>query len=94
MAVDVFCYTARKFIGAYAAVLGGVDTLIFTAGIGERSGEIRRHICEGLNFLGIELDDTRNVSNSAIISTGRVTVRVVPTNEELMIARHTQRVLA
>ncbi len=94
LAVDVFCYSARKFIGAYAAALGGLDTLIFTAGVGENSVEVRRRICDGLSFLGIALDDTRNAANAPIISKGAVTVRVMPTNEELMIARHTQRVLS
>jgi acetate kinase len=91
LAVDVFCYQARKFLGAYAAALGGLDTLVFTAGIGERSAEVRRRICEGLGFLGIELDASRNAGNETVISTGRVTVRVIRTNEELMIARQTQR---
>jgi acetate kinase len=93
LAVDSFCYSARKFIGAYAAALGGLDALIFTAGVGENSAAVRGRICQGLGFLGIEIDETRNSANAAIISTGRVTVRVMPTNEELMIARHTQRVL-
>ncbi len=91
LAVDVFCYQARKFIGAYAAALGGLETLVFTAGIGERSAEVRRRICEPLGFLGVAIDPERNAANAAVISTGRVTVRVMPTNEELMIARHTRR---
>jgi acetate kinase len=92
-AIDVFCYQARKFIGAYSAALGGLDTLVFTAGIGERSAPIRARICAGLEYLGVEIDETRNSRNDAIISKGRLTVRVMRTNEELMIARHTKRLL-
>jgi acetate kinase len=93
LAIDSFCYQARKFIGAYAAALGGLDALVFTAGIGERSGPVRGHICEGLGFLGVEIDEAANAANAALISTGRVRVRVIPTNEELMIARQTYRLV-
>jgi acetate kinase len=93
LAIDVFCYQARKFIGAYAAALGGLDTLVFTAGIGERSAPIRRRICEGLQYLGVAIDGAKNEASEAVISSGRVTVRVMKTNEELMIARHTRRLL-
>ncbi|MFL5342518.1 MAG: acetate/propionate family kinase [Gemmataceae bacterium] len=93
LAVAVFCHVARKHVGALAATLGGLDTLVFTAGIGEHSPEVRREICRGLAFLGIELDEARNRANAAVISTGRVTVRVMKTNEERMIARHTARAL-
>lgn len=94
-AVALFCYQAKKWVGAYAAALGGLDTLVFSAGIGERSAPIRARICAGLGFLGIELDETRNAAHAAVISTdaSRVTVRVIPTNEELMIARTVSRVL-
>lgn len=94
-AVTIFCYSARKFIGALAAALGGLDTLVFTAGIGERSAPIRERICAELGWLGIELDRGRNEANDEVISSAgsRVVVRVMKTNEELMIARHTQRVL-
>jgi acetate kinase len=94
-AVALFCYQARKWVGAFAAALGGLDTLVFSAGIGERSASIRARICEGLGFLGIELDDTRNAAHAAMISrdASRVTVRVIPTDEELMIARSVSRVL-
>ena len=94
-AVALFCYQAKKWVGAFAAALGGLDTLVFSAGIGERSASIRARICQGLDFLGIELDDGRNAEDAAVISTGgsRVTVRVIPTNEELMIARSVSRVL-
>ena len=94
-AVELFCYQVRKWIGSFAAVLGGVDTLVFAAGIGENAPLIRQRICDGLGFLGIELDGKRNAKNAPLISpdTGRVKVRVIPTDEELMIARSVTRVL-
>ena len=94
-AVALFCYQAKKWIGAFAAVLGGLDTLVFSAGIGERSASIRARICEGLDFLGVEVHHARNAAHAALISTdaSRVTVRVIPTNEELMIARSVSRLL-
>jgi acetate kinase len=96
LAVRVFCYQARKFIGALTAALGGLDTLVFTAGIGEKSPPVREEICARLDWLGVRLDAGRNARNEAVISTddSRVQVRVMKTNEELMIARDTQRVLA
>jgi acetate kinase len=95
-AIDVFCYQAKKFIGAYAAALNGLDLLVFTGGVGENSKQVRAQVCEGLQFLGIEIDDTRNSRNAEAISTdaGRVRVLVIRTNEEAMIARHVQGVLA
>lgn len=92
LAVELFCYQARKFIGALAAVLGGLDTFVFTAGIGENSAVIRERICAKLGFLGIQLDSDRNKKNAPVISrqNSPVIVRVMQTNEELMIARHTQ----
>lgn len=94
-AVALFCYQAKKWVGAFAVALGGLDTLVFTAGIGERSAPIRARICEGLAFLGIELHDARNGAHAPVISTdgSRVTVRVIETDEELMIARLVSRVL-
>ncbi|MCO5937443.1 acetate/propionate family kinase, partial [Mucilaginibacter sp. RB4R14] len=94
-AIDFFCYQTRKYIGAYAAVLGGLDTLVFSGGIGEHAPEVRKMICTGLQFLGIELDKKKNTKNEAIISkdTSKVVVRVIPTNEELMIARLICRVI-
>jgi acetate kinase len=94
-AVSLFCYQAKKWIGAYAAVLGGIDTLIFSGGIGENVPIVRARICEGLSFLGIECEEARNLDNAAVISspTGRVTVRVMRTDEELMIARAASRIL-
>jgi acetate kinase len=92
LAVDLFCYQARKFIGTLAASLSGLDTLIFTAGIGEKSAIIRARICDPLEFLGIRLDQGLNEGNAPVISRqdSQVIVRVIKTNEELMIARHTR----
>jgi acetate kinase len=95
-AVALFCYQARKCIGAFAAALGGVDTLVFSGGIGENAALIREQICDGLGFLGIELDRERNASHAEIISAeaGRVRVRVIRTDEELMIAGSVARALS
>ena len=94
-AVALFCYQAKKWIGSFAAALGGLDTLVFSAGIGENCPSIRARICDGLGFLGIELNEARNAENAAVISAdaGRATVRVIRTDEELMIARSVCRVL-
>jgi acetate kinase len=93
-AVAIFCYQAKKWIGAYAAALGGLETLVFAGGIGENAPPVRARICEGLGFLGIKIDGARNAANAGIISTNssRVTVRMIRTNEELMIARSVFRV--
>jgi acetate kinase len=95
LAIELYCYTAKKYLGALVAVLGGIETLVFTAGIGEHAAPVRERICAGLEFLGIQLDPARNATNAPIISVdgAAVTVRVMPTNEELMIARHTAAVL-
>jgi acetate kinase len=95
LAVDYFVYRAVKEIGAMAAVLGGVDGLVFTAGIGERSGAIRGRICAASAWLGVELDEAANDRGERCISraSSRVSTFVIPTNEELMIARHTASVL-
>jgi acetate kinase len=94
-AVALFCYQAKKWIGSFAAALGGLDTLVFAAGIGENAPIIRTRICEGLGFLGVELNEVRNAENASLISTkgGRVAVRIIRTDEELMIARSVIRVL-
>ena len=94
-AVALFCYQIKKCIGAYAAALGGLDTLVFAGGIGEKAPVVRARICTGLEFLGIELDATLNERNADLISTdgSRVKVRVIRTNEELVIARAVCRVL-
>ena len=91
-AVALYCYQVRKSIGAFAAALGGLDTLVFSGGIGENAPVIRQRICEGLGFLGVALDDDNNATNEAVISAdaGTVTVRMIRTDEEAMIARATQ----
>lgn len=88
-AVDLFCYQARKWIGAYAAALGGLETLVFSGGIGEHGPEVRAGVCQGLEFLGLRLDSARNAASEPVISAdgGAVTVRVIATDEELMIAK-------
>jgi acetate kinase len=95
-AIDLFCYQAKKFLGALAAALGGVETLVFTGGIGEHAAPVRARMCAGLEFLGIRLDPARNAAHAPIISPDGVpvTVRVMPTDEDLMIARHTAHLLA
>ena len=95
-AVALFCYQAKKCLGAYAAALGGLDTLVFAGGIGENAAPARARICDGLGFLGIELNEVENQRNAPVISTGaaRVTVRVIRTDEALMIARSVCRLLA
>jgi len=94
-AVELFCYYTRKWLGAFAAVLGGVETLVFSGGIGENAPEIRARICDGLGFLGIELEEKQNSANEGVISAaaGRVVVRIIRTDEELMIAKTVCRVL-
>lgn len=89
-AVDLFCYRVKKYIGAYAAALGGLDALVFAGGIGERAPAIRGKICEDLDFLGVRLDPVPNQSNAAVISAreSRVKVRMIKTNEDVMIVRH------
>ncbi|OGX81910.1 acetate/propionate family kinase, partial [Hymenobacter coccineus] len=87
-AVELFCYQARKWVGAYAAVLGGLDTLVFSGGIGAHAAEVRARICAGLEFLGLELDAAHNATHAAVISGAgsRVVVRVIPTDEERLMA--------
>jgi len=94
-AVALFCYQVKKWIGAFAAALGGLDTLVFAGGIGENAPTVRARICDGLEFLGIELEETQNAANEGVISTvaGRVAVRVIRTDEERMIAETVCRVL-
>ena len=94
-AIALFCYQVKKWIGAFAAALGGLDTLVFAAGIGENAPTIRARICDGLGFLGIELDEKRNAANEGLISaeTSRVPVRVIRTDEEYMIAETVCRIL-
>jgi acetate kinase len=92
LAIDVFCYSIRKAIGGFAAVLGGVDTLVFTGGIGEHAAPVREQICDGLGYLGVALDAQRNVTHDPMIGAGKCEVRVVTTDEERVIARSTLRV--
>ena len=94
-AIAVFCYQAKKCVGAYAAALGGIDTLVFSGGIGEHAAPVRARICEGLGFLGIKLDAAGNAAHAPVVSTAasRVTVRVMHTDEERMIARSVCRVV-
>ena len=94
-AVALFCYQAKKWIGSFAAVLGGLDTLVFAGGIGENAPLVRKQICEGLGFLGIELRAARNAKNAPLISPdgAAVEVRVIRTDEELMLARSVTRLL-
>ena len=96
LAVAVFVYSIKKAIGALTAALGGLDTLIFSGGIGEHAPAIRARVCDGLAFLGVQLDADRNGANASIISSpgAPVVVRVIPTDEELMIARAAHRLLA
>lgn len=93
LALEMFCYQVRKFIGAFAAVLNGLDTLVFTGGIGERAVPVRAEICRDLEHLDIELDAASNERNAPVISAGRCTVRVMQTDEDLMIARHTRKII-
>jgi len=91
-AVDMFCYQVRKHLGALTAVLSGLDTVVFTGGIGERAAPVRWEICAPLAYLGIYLDPQRNAVHADPISMSHslCTVRVIPTNEDLMITRHTR----
>lgn len=95
-AVAVFCYQGKKWIGAYAAALGGLEQLVFSGGIGEHAAVVRARMCEGLEFLGIHLDREQNEANAAVISSpaSRVTVRVIRTDEERQIAQSVCRLLA
>ncbi len=93
-AAPLFCYQGKKWIGAFAAALGGLDTLVFAGGIGENAPTVRARICDGLGFLGIELEEKRNAANKGVISAAasRVAVRAICTEDELMIARSVWRV--
>jgi acetate kinase len=102
LAVDVFCYRVKKYLGAYLAAMNGADAVVFAGGIGERSPSIRARICQGLDWLGIALDETRNTALTGgelkregriDASSSRVAIWVIPTDEELLIARDTWRVV-
>jgi len=92
-AIALFCYSARKWVGALAAALGGLDSLVFTGGIGQHAAPVREEICRGLEHLGIDLDSGRNARSEPVVSGegSRCVVRVVPTDEERVVARHTAR---
>lgn len=94
-AIAMFCHLARREVGALAVVLGGMDSFVFTGGIGERSAAIRQEICRGLEHLGVLLDSEANGAHAPIVSPpgAACAVRVVETNEDLMVARHTRAVL-
>lgn len=96
LAIDVFTWSARKWVGAMAATLGGLDTLVFTGGIGEHAVPIRAEIARGLEHLGVRIDEARNVRSEAVVSAdgAACTVRVVKTDEELMVARHTAHLVS
>ena len=99
LALEVFCYRIRKYVGAYAAAMGGLDAIVFTAGIGENSPVVRERACRHLGFLGVELDEAKNASERGravdiATASSRVRVLLIPTNEERMIARETMRVIA
>ena len=100
LAIEIFCYRTRKYIGSYLAASGGADAIIFTGGIGENSAEIRRRICEGLEWMGLELDSERNAAHTdgreGLISRdgSRLAAYVIPTDEELLIARDTVRCIS
>jgi acetate kinase len=99
LALEVFCYRIRKYVGAYAAAMGGLDAIVFTAGIGENSPIVRERACRDLEFLGLELDATKNSTERGravdlAAASSRVRVLLIPTNEERMIARETMRIIA
>ena len=97
LALDIFTYGVKKYIGSYAAAMGGIDALVFTAGIGENSGSVRMRVCEGLEFLGIDIDPDKNkvIGEEMDISKDNTAAKVlvIPTNEELMIARDTKELI-
>ena len=94
LAIEIFCYRVRKYVGAFVAAMGGADAIIFTGGIGENAPEIRARICQGLEWMGLSLDAAKNLENvdrERLVSqpTSRLAVYVIPTDEELLIARDT-----
>jgi acetate kinase len=96
LAFDVFCYRLKKYIGAYVGVMGGIEVLVFTGGIGEHSAEVRESTCSDLDFMGIKIDPAKNRQNSnseRVIHSGKVKIYVIPTNEELVIAEDTSRLV-
>ena len=97
LALDVFAYSVKKYIGSYAAALGGVDAIVFTAGLGENSPEMRAKIASGLEYMGVEIDAAKNAVRGTVDITGagsKAKVFVIPTNEELVIAMDTQEIVS
>jgi acetate kinase len=96
-AFDIFCYRVKKYIGGYAVAMGGLDAVVFTGGIGENSAIVRKAVCEGMDFLGIKFDNSKNISKDKekdiSIDGSQVRILVVPTNEELVIAMDTDRIV-
>lgn len=94
-AFEIFCYRIKKYLGAYAAAMGGLDAFVFTGGIGENSSEVRKEVCSNLDFLGIQIDDAKNQNSEEVISTNgsKVAVLKIPTNEELVIALDTSEIV-
>jgi acetate kinase len=94
-AFDLFCYRIKKYLGSYAAAMGGLDAFVFTGGIGENSYEVREEVCKDLDFLGIELDSAKNKNKENLISSDNSKVKVfrIPTNEELVIALDTAKIV-
>ena len=97
LALDMFEYSVKQYIGTYAAIMGGLDVIVFTAGIGENSCDLRRNICEGLEYMGVKMDAEKNnprgVEAEVQADDSRVKIFVIPTNEELMIARDTRDIV-
>jgi acetate kinase len=95
IAIEVFCTGIRKVVAAYAAVLGGLDMLVFSGGIGEHSAPVRNRVCNGLGFLGVSIDAADNQSNASTLSTkgSKIQIRIVPSQEDLQIARHSRALL-
>jgi len=94
-AFEIFCYRIKKYLGAYAAAMGGLDAFVFTGGIGENSSEVRKEVCSNLEFLGIKIDDAKNQNSEEVISVdgGKVAVLKIPTDEELVIALDTSEIV-
>jgi len=98
LAMDVYCYRIRKYVGAYAAAMGGLDALIFTAGVGENSPFVRKSVCDGLDFFGVSLDEKKNEERSSQArkissDTSKADIFVIPTDEELVIALDTEKIV-
>lgn len=93
LAIDIFCHRVKKYVGAYAAEMGGVDAIVFTGGIGENAALVRKTVCRDMDFMGVRIDEARNAANEECISTGPTRVFVIKTNEELTIARDVKDII-